>query len=243
MPAQVRAVELRADQVGADPVGSATRDVGPQRLTDLGQQRSHLSAMRGAVDLLELVGRAVRELGRQRLSLLDLFRAAARPGGVPGPPPSARVTPSAAASPRRRQTSTSPWWLESRQSWPAKVTCTTCCPAPKQSKTAQPGKPWSRRVAWIWQPNSGPRFGHGRPAGLFKAKSADRAKAGATQHRPSQREQSALSSRRARSGARPSAASGHIGSGRNQRTPRRCSRARRWMRANPKPWVRAPSMS
>ncbi len=33
---------------------------------------------------------------------------------------------------------------DSRQSRPANVTWTTCCPAPKQSKTAQPGKPRSR---------------------------------------------------------------------------------------------------
>ena len=78
-----------------------------------------------------------------------------------------------------------------RQSAPPKVTCTTCWPAPKQSKTSQPGKPSGRSRSWISQRKSASRWGQGRPAGLSIAKSADRANAGATQHSPAHREQSA----------------------------------------------------
>src|SRR6266566_3118243 len=50
---------------------------------------------------------------------------------------------------------------------------------------------------------SGCRWGQGRPAGLSIAKSADAENAGATQHSPKQRPQSARSTSCARSGASP----------------------------------------
>ncbi|GAA2814357.1 hypothetical protein GCM10010522_34910 [Kribbella solani] len=50
-----------------------------------------------------------------------------------------------------------------------------------------------RRFAWIEQRKSVLRFGHGSPAGLSSAKSADLANVSATQHRPKQLPQSALS--------------------------------------------------
>ena len=83
-----------------------------------------------------------------------------------------------------------------RQSCPAKVTWATFCPAPKQSKTVQPGKPRSRRLVWMPQRKSARRFGQGCPAGLSMAKSAEAANAGATQHNPKQRAQSARRSSR-----------------------------------------------
>lgn len=77
-----------------------------------------------------------------------------------------------------------------RQSWPPKVTCETCWPAPKQSYTVQPGKPWSRSRVWIPQRKSVRRWVQGRPARLSAAKSADAAKGSATQHSPKQFAQS-----------------------------------------------------
>ena len=53
-----------------------------------------------------------------------------------------------------------------RQSRPPKVTWDTFCPAPKQSKTVQPGKPRSRSWAWMPQRKSARRFGAGPPRGL-----------------------------------------------------------------------------
>ncbi len=82
----------------------------------------------------------------------------------------------------------------SAQSWPPKVTWQTCWPAPRQSYTAQPRKPRPRRSAWMPQRKSGPRWRQGWPAGLSMAKSAEREKAGTTQHSPAHRAQSARSS-------------------------------------------------
>lgn len=82
-------------------------------------------------------------------------------------------------------------WGASRQSRPPKVTWETCCPAPKQSKTAQPGNPRSRRSAWMPQRKSARRCRHGCPASLSIAKSADAVNGSATQHNPKQLAQSA----------------------------------------------------
>lgn len=53
------------------------------------------------------------------------------------------------------------------------------------------GDPCSCGPSWMPQRRSPSSFGHGRPDGLSIAKSAERAKAGATQHRAAQRSQSA----------------------------------------------------
>ncbi len=82
-----------------------------------------------------------------------------------------------------------PGWV--RQSRPSKVTWEICWPAPKQSKTVQPGKPWSRRPVWMPQRKSWRRFLQGLPAALFTAKSADLAKGRATQQSAKQFAQSA----------------------------------------------------
>jgi hypothetical protein len=78
-----------------------------------------------------------------------------------------------------------------RQSRPPKVTWDTRCPAPKQSYTAQPRKPCRLRSLWMTHRKSGCRFGQGCPAGLSIAKSAEAENAGAAQHSPKQRAQSA----------------------------------------------------
>src|SRR5215468_1284295 len=82
-----------------------------------------------------------------------------------------------------------------RQSRPAKVTWETCWPAPKQSYTAQPGKPCCRRSLCMPHRKSARRWGQGCPAGLSIAKSADAENAGATQHSPKHRPQSARRTR------------------------------------------------
>jgi hypothetical protein len=79
----------------------------------------------------------------------------------------------------------------SRQLTPPKVAWATRWPAPKQSNVAQPANPRSRSDEWIPQRNPSPRFGHACPAGLSMAKSAEAENAGATQHSPKQRAQSA----------------------------------------------------
>ena len=76
------------------------------------------------------------------------------------------------------------------------VTWATFCPAPKQSYTAQPGKPRGPQLARGWRSESRRREVRTRhPGGLSIAKSAEAANAGATQQRPKQRSQSARSSR------------------------------------------------
>src|ERR1022692_941286 len=90
-----------------------------------------------------------------------------------------------------------------RQSRPPKVTWATFCPAPKQSYTAQPGKPRCRRVECMRQRKSGRRLGQACPASLSIAKSGDTENAGATQQSPKHRSQSARRSSRSRSGTSP----------------------------------------
>src|SRR5215475_6012504 len=82
-----------------------------------------------------------------------------------------------------------------RQSRPAKVTGETCWTAPRQSYTAQPGKPCCRRSLCMPHRKSARRWGQGCPAGLSIAKSADAENAGATQHSPKHRPQSARRTR------------------------------------------------
>ena len=111
-------------------------------------------------------------------------RAADRAGSGRAPRSGTRAARAAAASPRRCRTSARAVAGSARQSRPPKVTWATCWPAPKQSKTVQPGKPRCRRSRWMPQRESAPRFGQGCPAGLSSAKSAEAAKAGATQQMP-----------------------------------------------------------
>jgi len=84
-----------------------------------------------------------------------------------------------------------------RQLTPPNVSCAMRWPAPKQSYVVHPANPRSRSDAWIPHPNE-PRLGQACPAGLSMAKSVDAENAGATQHSPKQREQSA---RRTRTGS------------------------------------------
>jgi hypothetical protein len=79
----------------------------------------------------------------------------------------------------------------SRQLTPPNVDWAIRWPAPKQSYVVHPANPRGRRSAWIPQRNPAPRFGQACPAGLSIAKSAEAANAGATQHSPKQRAQSA----------------------------------------------------
>jgi hypothetical protein len=79
----------------------------------------------------------------------------------------------------------------SRQLTPPNVSWAMRWPAPKQSYVVQPAKPRGRSDSWMSQRKPPPRFGHGCPAGLSIAKSAEAANAGATQHSPKQRAQSA----------------------------------------------------
>jgi hypothetical protein len=81
----------------------------------------------------------------------------------------------------------------SRQLFPAKNPCDTFWPAPKQSKVVQPRNPLGRRLAWIAQEKSGALFGQGEPAGLSRAKSAERENPKAVQQRAKQRAQSGRS--------------------------------------------------
>ena len=78
----------------------------------------------------------------------------------------------------------------SRQETPPKVTCDTCWPAPKQSKTVQPFQPDSRSRAWMPHRKSVWRLVHGWPPGLSTGKSAEAANGRATQHSPKQLAQS-----------------------------------------------------
>jgi hypothetical protein len=98
---------------------------------------------------------------------------------------------SASTSCSGRRTSRASNIAGTRRVAPPNVTCTTCCPAPKQSNTTQPGKPRPRRRSWIAHPWSGARCGQGVRAGLSIAKSAEAANAGPTQHSARHREQSA----------------------------------------------------
>ena len=109
-----------------------------------------------------------------------------------GPRRGTRAARAPAGPPRTPRTS-APATSGARQSRPANARVTRW-PAPRQSKTVHPAKPRSRRSAWMPQRKSCCRWVHGVPAGLSMAKSADRANAGATQHSPTHREQSARSS-------------------------------------------------
>ena len=118
-----------------------------------------------------------------------------------GPRRGTRAARASAAPPRRPRTSARPR-RASRQSRPANAAVTRW-PAPRQSNTVHPAKPRPRRSAWMPQRKSACRCAHGVPAGLSTAKSADRANAGATQHSPTQREQSARSSTTSRHASPP----------------------------------------
>jgi hypothetical protein len=83
-----------------------------------------------------------------------------------------------------------------RQLTPPNVSWATRWPAPKQSYVVHPANPRGRSDSWMPQPKPSPRFGHACPAGLSIAKSAEAANAGATQHSPKQRAQSARRTRR-----------------------------------------------